>query len=121
MCQALSEHLSILPFCCKHFLKFCLFILKDCICLLEKGRERVQAETEAEEEVRERNLKPTPADRGEPLGAPSQDPEIMTWAIMTWAKIKSWMLNQLSHPDAPTPEHFYGRYGLYFTIEEMNV
>ena len=28
--------------------------------------------------------------------------ELMSPEIMTWAKIKSWTLNQLSHPGAPT-------------------
>ena len=37
----------------------------------------------------------------------SEEPEVglslMNHEIMTWARIKNWMLNQLSHPGAPQP------------------
>lgn len=32
---------------------------------------------------------------------PNMGPDLTIHEIMTWAKLKSWMLNRLSHPDAP--------------------
>ena len=44
------------------------------------------------------------------LHAVSAEPDaglsIMNRVIMTWAEIKSWPLNRLSHPGAPSQEHF---------------
>ena len=48
------------------------------------------------EEQRERISNTLPVEYGARLGAQFHDPE-----IMTWVKIKSKMLNQLSHPSAP--------------------
>ena len=56
----------------------------------EREREKGEGQKEREKENPEQAL------RSVRLGAPSHDPE-----IMTWAQIKSWILNHLSHPGAP--------------------
>ena len=73
---------------------FCLFIhfLKD-LFILERERAEGGAEGEGQEEGEKQ--KQTPHWAWSPMQARSHDPE-----IMTWAEIKSQMLNGLSHPGA---------------------
>ena len=76
-----------------------LFIFLKCILILRE-KERKQALWERErkrERGRERGRKRIPSR----LCADSIGRKLMNCEIIAWAKIKSWMLNQLSHSGAP--------------------
>ena len=66
-----------------------------CVCVFEREKERAWAEEGAEEEGESIPSRLQTKLRAQ-CRAQSHDPE-----IMTWAKIKSWMFNWLSHPGAP--------------------
>ena len=75
------------------------FFLYRFIYLFERKKERVERVGGRTEKERESSSR-FPAQHGARMGAPSQDP-----GIMTWAKIQSWLLNQRSHPGGPSWIH----------------
>ena len=92
--RVLGSYLFHKVFMALQFLVFFLFSFfkKDLFTYL-RGRERERFRGAVEEGERISSRLPTEC--GAWHGAWSHDPE-----IMTWAEIKSWMLNRLSHPGA---------------------